>query len=174
MLYTVKIKSAESIKCFNAWFFLLEHKCAFEPSVIVAYESLSCLRCEKMDLKIIVAGTNSLVVRVSTYRATALTATQVRFASRGPLPIISSLYCPIWIFFFTNIYIYHTVIVEKVSNPQKCWKTKEFVGPEGFFWRTAGSLTVQEKQGTHEQLSLNKKHSCGSFSNNTVLRIRGV
>ncbi len=46
----------------------------------------------------------------------------------------------------------------------KCWKTKEFVGPEGFFWRTAGSLTVQDKQGTHEKLSLNKKHSCGSFS----------
>ncbi len=31
-------------------------------------------------------------------------------------------------------------------------KTKEFVGPEGFFWRTAGSLTIQDKQGTHEQL----------------------
>ncbi len=48
-------------------------------------------------------------------------------------------------------------------NTQKCWKTKELVGPEGFFWRTAGSLTVQDKQETHEQLSLNKKHSCGSF-----------
>ncbi len=34
----------------------------------------------------------------------------------------------------------------------------EFVGAEGFFWRTADSLTVQDKQGTHEQLnSKNKK-----------------
>ncbi len=32
-------------------------------------------------------------------------------------------------------------------------------GPEGFFWRTADSLTVQDKQGTREQLSLNKKTS---------------
>ncbi len=38
-----------------------------------------------------------------------------------------------------------------------------------FFWRTAGILTVQDKQGTNEQLSLNKKNSvkkketCGSF-----------
>ncbi len=43
-----------------------------------------------------------------------------------------------------------TVIVGKGSNTQKCWKTKDFLGPEGFFWRTAGSLTVQDKQGTHE------------------------
>ncbi len=42
-------------------------------------------------------------------------------------------------------------------NTQKCWKTKEFVRTEGFFWRTAGSLTVQDKQVTREQLSLNKK-----------------
>ncbi len=34
----------------------------------------------------------------------------------------------------------------------------EFVGPEDFFfWRTADSLSVQGKQGTYEQLSLNKK-----------------
>ncbi len=33
----------------------------------------------------------------------------------------------------------------------------KIVGPEGFFWRTADSVTVQDKQGTHEQLSLNKK-----------------
>ncbi len=54
----------------NAWF--------FESSVIVENESLSCPRCEKMDLKII-------------------------------------------------------VIVGTGSNTQKCWKTKEFVGAEGFF-----------------------------------------
>ena len=87
----------------NAWFFLLEHQWAFEPSVIVAYESLSCPQCEKMDLKIIQS------------------------------------------------------LLERVQIHKKCWKTKEFVGPEGFFWRTAGSLTVQDKQGTHEQLSVNKK-----------------
>ncbi len=45
----------------------------------------------------------------------------------------------------------------KGSNTQKCWKTKAFVGAEGFFRRTAGSLTVQDKQGTHEQPSLNKQ-----------------
>ncbi len=45
----------------------------FESSVIVANESLSCPRCEKMDLKII-------------------------------------------------------VIVGKVSNTQKCWKTKTYCG----------------------------------------------
>ncbi len=49
------------------------------------------------------------------------------------------------------------VIARKGSNTQQSWKTKEFVGAEGFFWRTADSLTVQDKQGTHEQLSLNKK-----------------
>ncbi len=56
------------------------------------------------------------------------------------------------------------VIVGKGSNTQKCCKTKEFVGPEGFYWRTAGSLTVQDKQGTHEQLNKQKKKTqCGSF-----------
>ncbi len=46
------------------------------------------------------------------------------------------------------------------------------MGPEWFFWRTADSLTVQDKQGTHEQLPQKKKkeNSCGSF--NTVLRIK--
>ncbi len=37
---------------FNAWFLLLEHRWTFESSVIVAYESLGCPRCEKIDLKI--------------------------------------------------------------------------------------------------------------------------
>ncbi len=37
----------------NACFFLLEHQWAFELSVIVKYDSLSCPQCEKMDLKII-------------------------------------------------------------------------------------------------------------------------
>ncbi len=46
----------------NAWFFHLEHQRAFESSVIVAYESLSCAQCEKMDLKTI----QSLLERVQT------------------------------------------------------------------------------------------------------------
>jgi len=67
----------------------------------------------------------------------------------------------------------HTVIVGKGSNTQKCWKTKEFVRAEGFFWRTADNLTVQDKQGTHEQLALNKKNTAVDHSgNNTVLRIK--
>ncbi len=31
----------------------------------------------------------------------------------------------------------HRVIVGKGLNTQTCWKTKDFVGPEGFFWKTA-------------------------------------
>ncbi len=47
-----------------------------------------------------------------------------------------------------------------------CWKGFKYtkmlenqiiVGAEGFFWRTADSWTVQDKQGTCEQLSLNKQ-----------------
>ncbi len=41
-----------------------------------------------------------------------------------------------------------------------------------FFWRTADSLTVQDKQGTHEQPSLNKKTAVDHSGNNTVLRIK--
>ncbi len=48
----------------NAWFFLLEHQWGFEPSVIVAYESLSCPQCEKMDLKIM----QSLFERVQIHK----------------------------------------------------------------------------------------------------------
>ncbi len=36
------------------------------------------------------------------------------------------------------------------------------------------SLTVQDKQGTHEQLSLNKKTSVDHSGNNIVLRIKGM
>ncbi len=65
----------------------------------------------------------------------------------------------------------HKVIVGKGSNTQKCWKTKGFVWAEGFFWRTADSWTVQDKQGTHEQLSLNKHTAVDHSGNNTVLKI---
>ncbi len=37
------------------------------------------------------------------------------------------------------------------------------------------SLAVQDKQGTHEQLSLNRKHTAvDHLDNNTVLGIKGV
>ncbi len=62
----------------------------FESSVIVAYQSLICLRCEKMDLKII----QSLLERIQIHK--------------------------------------------NAGNQIIC-----------------DSLTVQDKQGTHEQLSLN-------------------
>ncbi len=65
----------------------------------------------------------------------------------------------------------HSVIVGKDSSTQTCWETKEFVGAEGFFWRTTGSLTVQDKQGTHEQLSLNKNTAVDHSGNNTVLSV---
>ncbi len=48
----------------NACFFLLENQWVFEFSVIVAYESLSCPQCEKMDLKII----QSLLERVQIHK----------------------------------------------------------------------------------------------------------
>ncbi len=44
-----------------------------------------------------------------------------------------------------------------------------------FSERQEDSLTVQDKQGTHEQLSLNKKNTSVDHSgNNTVLRIKGM
>ncbi len=57
-------------------------------------------------------------------------------------------------------------------------ETKEFVGPEWFFWRTAGRLTIQHKQGSHLQLSLKQKHTkktaVDHSGNNTVLRIKRI
>ncbi len=49
---------------------------------------------------------------------------------------------------------------------QESWELKDFSE------ETAGSLTVQDKQGTHEQPSLNKKNTAVDHSgNNTLLRI---
>ncbi len=48
------------------------------------------------------------------------------------------------------------------------------MGAEGFFLRTADSLTVQDKQRTREQLSLNKHTAVDHSDNNTVLEIKGV
>ncbi len=73
----------------------------FEPSVIAAYESLSCPRCEKTNIKIIQS-----------------------FSEKG-------------------------LKTEMMSH--HLWGLKDF-------WRTAGSLTVQDKLWTHEQLSLKNKN----------------
>ncbi len=63
-------------------------------------------------------------------------------------------------------------LLERVLIYTNAGKPK-FVVAEGFFRRTTGSLTVQDKQGTHEQLSLNKKNTAVNHSgNNTVLRIK--
>ncbi len=51
----------------------------------------------------------------------------------------------------------HTVNVGKGSNTQKMLENQRMCGAGGFFWRTAGSWTAQDQQGTHEQLSQNIK-----------------
>ncbi len=43
------------------------------------------------------------------------------------------------------------VTAGKGSNMEKILETEESAGPGGYFWRTVLSLTVQNKQGTHEQ-----------------------
>ncbi len=42
MIFRQNKKKIDSPPALNAWILLLEHQWAFEPSVIVAYESLSC------------------------------------------------------------------------------------------------------------------------------------
>ncbi len=61
------------------------------------------------------------------------------------------------------------VVFESLNCPQcekvdlkfqickRCWRSEDSAGHGGFFWRTELSLTVQNKQGTHEQPSQNKK-----------------
>ncbi len=53
----------------------------------------------------------------------------------------------------------HTVTAVRVQIYKRCWKTEDSAEHGGFFWRTVLSLTVQNKQGTHEQPSQNKKQS---------------
>ncbi len=44
-------------------------------------------------------------------------------------------------------------LLKKVQICKRGWKTKECVhGPEGSFWRTAGNLIIQDKQGEKKQL----------------------
>ncbi len=62
-------------------------------------------------------------------------------------------------------------LLERVQICKRCWKTEDSAGHGGFFWRTVLSLTVQIKQGTHEQPSQNKKTS--SRLPNTLLRTKG-
>ncbi len=69
----------------------------------------------------------------------------------------------VWTFFNSCVWVHqlssvwkdgsqnHTVTAGKGSNMQRCWKTEESAGHGGFFWRTVLSLTIQNKQGTHEQ-----------------------
>ncbi len=47
-------------------------------------------------------------------------------------------------------------IHKNAGKPKNLWKLKGFSEEQL-------SLIVQDKQETHEQLSLNNKHSCGSF-----------
>ncbi len=66
-------------------------------------------------------------------------------------------------------------LLERVQICKKC--CKRFVGPEGFFWRTAGSLTVQEGQTMDSWTTItnqtNKQNTAVDPSgNNTVLRIK--
>ncbi len=48
-------------------------------------------------------------------------------------------------------------LLERVQICKRCWKTEDSAGHGGFIWRTVLSSTVQNKQGTHEQPSLNKR-----------------
>ncbi len=63
-------------------------------------------------------------------------------------------------------------LLERVQVYKNAGKPKYVWEAEGFFWRTADSLTVPDKQETHEQLSLNKKTSVDHLGNNTLLRIK--
>ncbi len=63
-------------------------------------------------------------------------------------------------------------IHKNVGKPKNLWDLKDFSEEQ------QAVLTVQDKQGTHEQLSLKhkktttKKNSCDHSGNNTVLRIK--
>ncbi len=63
-------------------------------------------------------------------------------------------------------------ITQSLLERVQYWTTKEFVGPEGFFWRTADIWAVQNKQRINEQLSLNKNTAVNHSGNNTELRIK--
>ncbi len=65
----------------------------------------------------------------------------------------------------------HTVTAGKGSNMQKMLENWRFLGHGGLFWRTVLSLTVLNKQETHEQPSENSHGS--SRKPHTVLKTKG-
>ncbi len=56
----------------------------------------------------------------------------------------------------------HTVIVGKGSKYTKMLDNLRICGTWRIFWEQQ-AVNCSGQQGTHEQLSLNRKHSCGSF-----------
>ncbi len=50
-------------------------------------------------------------------------------------------------------------LLEWVQICKICWKTEASAGHGGFFWRTVIRLTIQNKQGTHEQPSQTNKQN---------------
>ncbi len=48
-------------------------------------------------------------------------------------------------------------LLERVQICNRCWKTEGSTERGGFVWRTVLSSTVQNKQGTHEQPTQNKR-----------------
>ncbi len=80
----------------------------------------------------------------------------------------------LYVFWFTKKYsvMSYSVWSQKFTYTlQKMLENQIIFGDLKGFWRTAGSLTVQDKHGTHEQLSLNKKKNTAvdHSGNNTVL-----
>ncbi len=81
------------------------------------------------------------------------------------------------VFTFCNSYawvpqLYLLNIDFKIIQSNRCWKTTECAGHGGFFWRTAGSWTAQDKQ---EKTITKYKNSHGSSRKwHIVLRFKGM
>ncbi len=58
-------------------------------------------------------------------------------------------------------------IHNNAGKPNNLWEQKDFT-------ENSSSLTVQDKQGTHEQPSLNKQTQLWIIQLTTVLRIKGA
>ncbi len=67
----------------------------------------------------------------------------------------------VWVLQLSSVWKYgshnHTVTFGKVKVCRRCWKNKECAEAGGFFWRTSGSWTALDQQGTHEQQPQNIK-----------------
>ncbi len=81
------------------------------------------------------------------------------YLPRVPMFLAMTVCVYIYIYVCVCVYSWSQKFTYTLQNLQNVdYLTKEGPSkPEGFFWRTADSLTVQDKQGTHEQLSLNTK-----------------